>query len=91
MLARAEAAPPDIAFVVVNPGEPAGPVTRDLHDEELSMHNVFFDRASRVARAIDLRGWPSTVYLDAHGGVIAVDVGALSAAKLEQRLAALPR
>lgn len=89
LLVAAEATHPDIDFVFVNQGEPAEQVTRYLSDQHLSLKHIVLDSASQVARAIDLRGLPTTVYLDAGGRVLAIDVGALSAAKLDQRIASL--
>jgi hypothetical protein len=44
------------------------------------------EKAMDRERAFVLRGWPTTIYLDAHGRVVASDVGGLSSAKLDQRL-----
>ncbi|MEO8937817.1 MAG: TlpA disulfide reductase family protein [Burkholderiaceae bacterium] len=89
MLARAQDAHPEIVFVFVNQGEDERLIARYLADARLALRNSVRDTGSQVARAIALQGWPTTVWLAADGRVLAIDVGALSPVKLEQRLAEL--
>lgn len=91
MLTQAQGAHPGINFVFANQGEDVGVVTAYLASAGLKPANVLLDGASALARASDAQGWPTTLYLDAEGRLVASDTGELTASKLTQRLAELAR
>jgi thiol-disulfide isomerase/thioredoxin len=89
MLIEAQAANPDVHFVFANQGETADQVNRYLAASSLAPSNVLLDPGSQLARASDAQGWPTTLYLDGAGRLMATDTGELTATKLSKRLAEL--
>lgn len=89
MLTQAQDANPTVNFVFANQGEDATRVANYLASAGLSPANVLLDGQSALARASDAQGWPTTLYLNAEGGLIASDTGELTASKLTKRLAEL--
>ncbi len=87
LLVAAQDAHPEINFVFANQGEDAAAVTRYLAVSGVAPRNVLLDARSDLARVGDAQGWPTTLYLDAHGRLIASDTGELTATRLAKRLA----
>jgi thiol-disulfide isomerase/thioredoxin len=85
-MGAAQAANPDVAFVFVNQGEDAHEVRRYLEGERLALANVALDPARRVARASGVSGYPTTLFYDARGKLVARHMGELSKAKLAEHL-----
>ena len=85
-MGAAQAANPDVAFVFVNQGEDAPEVRRYLTGERLALANVALDPGRRVARASGVSGYPTTLFYDAQGKLVARHMGELSKAKLAEHL-----
>ena len=85
-MGAAQAANPDVAFFFVNQGEDAPAVRRYLEGEKLALANVALDPARQVARAAGASGYPTTLFYDARGRLVARQMGELSKAKLAEHL-----
>ena len=88
-LGAAQAANPGVAFVFVNQGEDRAAVGRYLDGERLGLKDVVLDPARQVARAAQAVGYPTTLFYDAQGRLVARHMGELSRAQLNERLDAL--
>ncbi|MET0983231.1 MAG: TlpA disulfide reductase family protein [Telluria sp.] len=88
-LGAAQAANPDVAFVFVNQGEDPAVVQRYLDDERIALRDVTLDPARAVARATQAVGYPTTLFYDAQGRLVARHMGELSRAQLNEQLGAL--
>ena len=88
-LGAAQAANPGVAFVFVNQAEDAAVVRRYLDDEALALKDVALDPARAVARATQAVGYPTTLFYDAQGRLVARHMGELSRAQLKEQLGAL--
>ncbi|MEN3275558.1 MAG: hypothetical protein V7631_1348 [Massilia sp.] len=89
MLAAAQAAHPGVAFVFANQGETAAAVRRYLDEEGIALQDVALDPLGQVARATQVGGYPTTLFYDASGRLVARHMGELSRAQLNEQLAAL--
>lgn len=89
MLIQAQRASPEINFVFANQGEDITLVTRYLASAGLAPVNILFDAKSHLGRLSEAQRWPTTLYLDADGQMLASDTGELTATKLSRRLAEL--
>lgn len=87
MLIEAQVANPDIRFVFANQGENLAVVTKYLAVSGFKATNVLLDTRSELARASDAQGWPTTLYLNGAGQLVAADTGELTATKLSKRMA----
>ncbi|WP_313705809.1 TlpA disulfide reductase family protein [Massilia sp.] len=88
-LGAAQAAHPEVAFVFVNQAEDAATVARYLDGAGLELANVLIDPIRSLARATDVKGYPTTLFYDRHGRLAARHMGELSPAQLRERLEAL--
>jgi YD repeat-containing protein len=88
-LGAAQAANPGVAFVFVNQGEDAAVVQRYLDQEGFALRDVALDPARQVARATQAVGYPTTLFYDARGRLVARHMGELSRAQLNEQLGAL--
>lgn len=88
-LGQAQAANPDVAFVFVNQAEEASVIARYLDGEGLKLGNLLIDPARALARALDVKGYPTTLFYDRHGKLVARHMGELSPAQLQERMSAL--
>ena len=88
-LGAAQAANPGVAFVFVNQGEDAAAIRRYLDDERIVLRDVALDPARQVARAANAVGYPTTLFYDARGRLVARHMGELSRAQLNEQLGAL--
>lgn len=89
LLIKAQALHPEIHFVFANQGEDVDRVTRYPAASDFEPTNVVLDAGSQLARASDAQGWPTTLYLNSTGQLIATDTGELTATRLSKRLAEL--
>jgi hypothetical protein len=89
VLAGAQAAHPDIAFVFANQGEPVEAVKAYLAAQRLAMQNVLLDGPSVLARRTGSGGLPTTLFFNARGELVDRRMGELSPATLAQGLALL--
>lgn len=80
---------PDITFVFVNQGESAPAIRRFLAAERLRIDNVFLDPVSAVSRNMNAFAYPTTLFFDNRGMLFMRQVGGVTAASLEERLAVI--
>lgn len=88
-LGAAQAAHPELTFVFVNQAEQPEVVQRYLDGEGLKLANVVLDPIRTFARATDVKGYPTTLFYDREGRLVARHMGELSPAQLRERLDAL--
>jgi len=86
VLAGAQAAHPEVAFVFANQGETAAAVGAYLAREGLRLDNVLLDGATALARETASPGLPTTLFFDAQGRLVDRRMGELSPATLAQGL-----
>ncbi|MET0207426.1 MAG: TlpA disulfide reductase family protein [Burkholderiaceae bacterium] len=80
---------PDVHFVFVNQGEPAGQVTAWLRAQQLQLQNVAIDEHRQASAAFKQRGYPTTLFFDGSGQLVEQRTGELSEAALQATLARL--
>ncbi|MCZ4314058.1 TlpA disulfide reductase family protein [Comamonadaceae bacterium G21597-S1] len=76
-----------VNFVFINQGEQAAQVARWLHARQLDMANMLIDDKRAASAAFKQQGYPTTLFFNAQGEMVASRLGELSAATLEQSLA----
>lgn len=85
-LERAQRQMPGVRFVFANQGESAGAVRTFLAAQKLQLDHVVIDANMQLAQYYGVRGYPSTLFLDAQGHLRDVRMGELSAATLARSL-----
>ena len=85
-LAEAQAAYPDVRFVLVNQGEDAATIQGFLQSEGLAFDDVLRDSASDTMRHFGNRGLPTTLFFDADGRLVDTHMGELTRASLADTL-----
>jgi len=88
-LGAAQAANAGVAFVFVNQAEDATVIARYLDGEGLQLNNLLLDPTRALARATEVKGYPTTLFYDRHGKLVARHMGELSPAQLRERMEAL--
>lgn len=86
VLERAQQRLPGVRFVFANQGESAGAVHAFLSAQKLQLDNVVIDDGMQLSQYYSMRGYPSTLFLDAQGHLRDVHMGELSAATLAESL-----
>jgi thiol-disulfide isomerase/thioredoxin len=86
VLARAQADHPQVDLVFVNQGEARTAVDGYLASHDIRIANSMLDPGLSVARAVGAAGFPTTLFYDAQGRLIARHLGPFSRATLEQAL-----
>jgi thiol-disulfide isomerase/thioredoxin len=86
VLERAQQKLPGVRFVFANQGESAGAVRAFLIAQKLQLDNVMIDDGMQLSQYYSMRGYPSTLFLDAQGHLRDVHMGELSAATLTESL-----
>lgn len=89
VLAAAQAAHAEVAFVFVDQGETAAKVSRYLAASGLDLRNVLLDATGGTGTALQTQGLPATFFFDADDQLVATHFGPLSAASLAARLSRL--
>lgn len=89
MLAEAAQRERGVRFVFVNHGEPAPAVRQFLAAQPYRLDGVLLDERMQLGAAVHSAGLPTTLFLDAHGELVARHLGPLNAAALAARLGAL--
>jgi thiol-disulfide isomerase/thioredoxin len=89
VLQQAQQQRDDVQFVFVDQGETAAKVQAFLSANRLQLRNVLLDPQGQVALQFDQRAFPTTLFFDARGHLVATRVGELSTATLAERLDAL--
>ncbi|WP_422892214.1 prolipoprotein diacylglyceryl transferase family protein [Luteimonas dalianensis] len=95
VLQRAQAAYPDVAFVLVNQGEDVDTISRFLLEEGLDLRDILRDPHSRTMAETGARALPTTLYFDTDGRLVDTHLGELTGASLadtlRRRFGALPQ
>lgn len=86
VLQRAQNEYKDVNFVFINQGESAEDVAAFLEEQGLELRNLWLDKNALSGQAIDSKGLPSTIFLDAQGNILSARLGELSAASLQSHL-----
>lgn len=86
VIAHAQAAFPDVSFVLVNQGEDVQTIRRFLEHEGLNLSDVLLDPSSRTMEAVGTRGLPTTLFFDAEGRLVDSHMGELTRASLGDTL-----
>jgi len=76
----------DVHFVFINQGEDRARVARWLHGRQLSLANMLIDDKRQASAVFKQQGYPTTLFFNARGEMVASRLGELSAATLEQNL-----
>jgi thiol-disulfide isomerase/thioredoxin len=85
-LAKAQAQHPGIDLVFVNQGETRETVDGFLGARDIRIANSLLDPALAVARAVGAAGYPTTLFYDAQGRLVASHLGPFSPATFQQAL-----
>ena len=83
---QAQAAFPNVAFVMVNQGENAQQAQAFLAREGLTLTDVLLDSSSRTMQEMGTRGLPTTLFFDVQGQLVASHVGELTIASLKDAI-----
>jgi thiol-disulfide isomerase/thioredoxin len=86
VLERAQIDHPGVHLVFVNQGESAGHVDSYLESHDLRIRNSLLDPAHAVAKAVGAVGFPTTLFYDANGRLLAAHLGPFSKATFNQAL-----
>jgi thiol-disulfide isomerase/thioredoxin len=91
VLQKAQADHPGVNFVFVNQGESPEQVAVWLQRRRLDLRNVLVDGHRRAGAALGHTAYPTTLFYDAQGRLVATRVGEVSAATLAEKLERLKR
>lgn len=86
MLVQAQQRLPQVRFVFVDAGESAGAVRRFLAAQRLAPQHVLLDGSGAFGAHYNVRGYPTTLFIDARGQLRDTHMGELSAATLAESL-----
>ncbi|TAL82892.1 MAG: TlpA family protein disulfide reductase [Rhodanobacter sp.] len=86
VLVAAQRRLPAIRFVFADQGESAAAVKHFLKIEGLAPTHVLIDDGMQLSQHYAARGYPTTLFLDAHGHLRDMHIGELSRATLAERL-----
>lgn len=89
VLQRSQQAHPQVHHLFVNQGESAQQVGSFLQAEGVQLQHVLLDRRGSWAARFDVVGYPTTLFFDAQGRLVARRVGELSSATLQAKVQAL--
>jgi thiol-disulfide isomerase/thioredoxin len=87
VLAQAQADYPGVRLVFVNQGEALRTVDDYLASHDLHITNSLLDPTHAVAAAVGAVGFPTTLFYDAHGRLLAAHLGPFSRATFRQAVA----
>lgn len=88
-LIAAARAHPDVRFVFANQGEDAATIADFLRQHPIPPATLAHDPAQTLSQAVNVRGFPTTLFVDAEGRIVQRHIGELSRASLSARLAEL--
>ncbi|WP_426690628.1 TlpA family protein disulfide reductase [Rhodanobacter ginsengiterrae] len=86
VLAEAQRSMPQWRFVFADQGESAAVVTHFMRVQQLTLDNVLIDGNLQLSNHYNVRGYPTTLFLDAAGRLRDIHMGELSRATLAERL-----
>ena len=91
LLQQAQSRQPTINFVFLNQGESPEQVKAWLARTALPLRNVLLDPRMKAGAVFSQKAFPTTLFFDAHGQLVATRLGELSLATLTDKLAAASR
>lgn len=77
---------PGIDIVFVNQGETHNTVSNYLNSHDIKIENALLDPQLSVARAVEARAYPTTLFYDAQGRLISAHLGQFSRATFTQAI-----
>jgi thiol-disulfide isomerase/thioredoxin len=80
---------PGIEFVFVNQGESLDAVNAFVSSEHLSIRNLLLDPTREMATEVGARAFPTTLFYDAQGKLVATHLGPFSRATFQQAVESL--
>jgi thiol-disulfide isomerase/thioredoxin len=86
VLAEAQRTMPQVRFVFADQGESAATVRRFLQAQQLTLQHVLTDENLQLSNYYNVRGYPTTLFIDARGRLRDTHMGELSPATLADRL-----
>lgn len=86
VLEQAQAAFPDVAFVLVNQGESAQQAIDFLDSEGLNLTDVLLDPDSEAMQVMRTGGLPTTFFFDAQGRMVDLHLGEITMDDLEDTI-----
>lgn len=84
---QAQAAFPDVTFILINQGESVQQVKKFLETEGLNLANILLDPTSEATRTTRSRGLPTTLFFDAQGRMVDSHLGEITMPVLKNKLA----
>lgn len=88
-LAEAQHAFPGVDLMFVNQGESRETINGFVGSEGLDIQNLMLDPTLSVAKAVGARAFPTTLFYDAQGKLLAVHLGPFSRATFQQAIHSL--
>jgi thiol-disulfide isomerase/thioredoxin len=86
VLAEAQRRMPQVRFVFADQGESADTVKQFLQAQQLTLQHVLTDENLQLSNYYNVRGYPTTLFIDARGRLRDTHMGELSRATLADRL-----
>ena len=86
VLAAAQADNTHLHLIFANQGETQASIEGYLASHGLQIKNVLLDSRLDLAKAVDAAGYPTTLFYDGHGRLLATHLGPFSKATLQQAL-----
>jgi thiol-disulfide isomerase/thioredoxin len=86
VLVEAQRTMPQVRFVFADQGESAGAVKQFLQAQPLTLQHVLIDENLQLSNYYNVRGYPTTLFIDARGRLRDTHIGELSRATLAERL-----
>jgi thiol-disulfide isomerase/thioredoxin len=86
VLAEAQRTMPQVRFVFADQGESAATVKQFLQAQQLTLQHVLIDENLQLSNYYNVRGYPTTLFIDARGRLRDTHMGELSPATLADRL-----
>lgn len=86
VLAEAQRTMPQVRFVFADQGESAATVRQFLQAQQLTLQHVLTDENLQLSNYYNVRGYPTTLFIDARGRLRDTHMGELSPATLADRL-----
>ncbi|QRP64024.1 TlpA family protein disulfide reductase [Rhodanobacter sp. FDAARGOS 1247] len=86
VLAEAQRTMPQVRFVFADQGESAATVKQFLQAQQLTLQHVLTDENLQLSNYYNVRGYPTTLFIDARGRLRDTHMGELSPATLADRL-----
>ncbi|MGY3040927.1 thiol-disulfide isomerase/thioredoxin [Rhodanobacter sp. TND4EL1] len=86
VLAEAQHAMPQVRFVFADQGESAAAVKQFMQAQGITLDNVLIDGNLQLSHYYNVRGYPTTLFLDSDGRLRDLHMGELSRATLAERL-----